>query len=250
MHQAHLQDTPEGLVMTAIKPIKKGSEILNDYGPLPRSDLLRRYGYITDEYKQYDIVEIATSSIFEAIRLNHGLSAEDVRLRQHGPLSDLWKVLFQLDEFYEDDPDYFGGTFSIPNHVSSSGSEFFGLEWIMMIKSLIPKESDLVYMRAHNVVPQPSIDSQVIEVLRHVIRARQGEYSTTIAEDVQYLISDDLPLRRRQAIEVRLGEKQLLASAMDYLEQKRKSLSVDGEGVKSSGKVKEESERVQKKQKV
>jgi hypothetical protein len=44
--------------MIAIKKIEAGQEILNDYGSLPRSDLLRRYGYLTEEYKKWDVVEI------------------------------------------------------------------------------------------------------------------------------------------------------------------------------------------------
>ena len=44
--------------MRSIKPVRKGEELFNDYGPLPRSDLLRRYGYITDNYAQFDVVEL------------------------------------------------------------------------------------------------------------------------------------------------------------------------------------------------
>lgn len=55
------------LVMRAIKPIACGKEIFNDYGPLPRSDLLRRYGYISENYKQYDIVEIPTQIFIDAV---------------------------------------------------------------------------------------------------------------------------------------------------------------------------------------
>lgn len=49
--------------MKATKPISAGDEIFNDYGPLPRSDLLRMYGYVSDSYSQYDIVEIPTDLI-------------------------------------------------------------------------------------------------------------------------------------------------------------------------------------------
>ena len=49
--------------MIALKPIKKGEEIYNDYGQLPRSDLLRRYGYITDSYRRWDVVEIDSKLI-------------------------------------------------------------------------------------------------------------------------------------------------------------------------------------------
>lgn len=51
------------LEMRTIKPIAKGEEVLNDYGQLPRSDMLRRYGYVTEQYAQYDVAEISTTSI-------------------------------------------------------------------------------------------------------------------------------------------------------------------------------------------
>lgn len=51
------------LEMRTIKPIAKGEEILNDYGQLPRSDLLRRYGYVTEQYAAYDVAEIPADLI-------------------------------------------------------------------------------------------------------------------------------------------------------------------------------------------
>lgn len=39
------------MTMVALRPIQKGQQISNDFGQLLRSDLLRRYGYITDHYK-------------------------------------------------------------------------------------------------------------------------------------------------------------------------------------------------------
>lgn len=56
------------ITMRAIKPIRAGEEIFNDYGQLPRSDLLRRYGYITPNYVQYDVVEIPRQLIIDAFR--------------------------------------------------------------------------------------------------------------------------------------------------------------------------------------
>ena len=58
--------------MIATKQIKKGEEIFNDYGPLPRSDLVRRYGYVSDEYKQWDVIEISSQNITEAIMKSKG----------------------------------------------------------------------------------------------------------------------------------------------------------------------------------
>lgn len=49
----------EALEVTALRStLQAGAEILNYYGPLPTSELLRRYGYTTPEHQRYDIVEI------------------------------------------------------------------------------------------------------------------------------------------------------------------------------------------------
>ena len=67
--------------MTALCAIRKGQEIFNDYGSLPRSDLLRRYGYITDEYKQFDVVEIENKKIVEVVAAEQKLSKQDIQER-------------------------------------------------------------------------------------------------------------------------------------------------------------------------
>lgn len=56
--------------MRAIKPIKAGDELFNDYGEIPRADLLRRYGYVTDNYAQYDVVELPLALICQAAGLS------------------------------------------------------------------------------------------------------------------------------------------------------------------------------------
>jgi SET domain-containing protein 6 len=54
-----------------------GTEILNYYGPLPSSELLRRYGYITSEHSRYDVVELPWSLVRSALAAQVGL-ADDV----------------------------------------------------------------------------------------------------------------------------------------------------------------------------
>lgn len=58
----------EDLEMRSIRPIAKGEEIFNDYGELPRADLLRRYGYVTDNYAPYDVAEVSTESLLSIVR--------------------------------------------------------------------------------------------------------------------------------------------------------------------------------------
>ena len=63
MHQAALWQSEDEVQMLATKPILKGEEIFNDYGEMPSSDLLRRYGYVTERYKKHDVVEISAEYI-------------------------------------------------------------------------------------------------------------------------------------------------------------------------------------------
>ena len=62
------------MTMIALKPIKKGQQIFNDFGQLPRSDLLRRYGYVTDRYKKWDVAEIGIDSVTHSAAEHNCLS--------------------------------------------------------------------------------------------------------------------------------------------------------------------------------
>ena len=57
-------------------------------------------------------------------------------------------------------------------------------------------------------------------VLRKIISSRQSAYKTTIAEDAALLEDATVQGRRRMAIEVRLGEKEILALAGDEIEKR------------------------------
>lgn len=56
-----------------------GTEILNYYGPLPSSELLRRYGYVTPEHQRYDVVELPWTLIIASISKELGISEENLR---------------------------------------------------------------------------------------------------------------------------------------------------------------------------
>lgn len=57
-------------------------------------------------------------------------------------------------------------------------------------------------------------------VLRKIISSRQSAYKTTIAEDAALLGDATVQGRRRMAIEVRLGEKEILALASEEIEKR------------------------------
>lgn len=77
--------------MVALKPIGRGEEIFNDYGQLPRSDLLRRYGYIKDSYKKWDVVEIDIEMIIDTADAHTGLegSLKEARVSFMIALNDI-----------------------------------------------------------------------------------------------------------------------------------------------------------------
>ena len=73
--------------MSAVKQISKGDEILNEFGPLPRSDLLRRYGYISDNYQKWDVVELDSNKILGIISSKGELGAFGIGDRVSCPIN-------------------------------------------------------------------------------------------------------------------------------------------------------------------
>ncbi len=69
------------MTMVASTSIKKGQEIFNDYGQRPRSDLLRRYGYITDNAKKWDVVELDVETIVQTAHELRNLDEREMERR-------------------------------------------------------------------------------------------------------------------------------------------------------------------------
>lgn len=74
--QAHVNHEEDSLTVTSLRPIKAGEEILNYYGPHPNSELLRRYGYVTEKHSRYDVVEIPWDVVESAMTSNFGISSK------------------------------------------------------------------------------------------------------------------------------------------------------------------------------
>lgn len=60
-----------------MRPIKAGEEILNYYGPVPNSELLRRYGYTTSRHHRYDVAELSWDSVFASLKSLINLSPQE-----------------------------------------------------------------------------------------------------------------------------------------------------------------------------
>ncbi|PVH85397.1 SET domain-containing protein [Cadophora sp. DSE1049] len=198
----------EDLEMRSIKPISKGEEIFNDYGQLPQSDLLRRYGYTTDNYAVYDVAEVSTDSILS-------LLAKEQLLSTSKPLSPLSREqldrrveLAQREGVYEDSYDI---CHSGPDGPSIP-DELLGLMYLLLLdeENLAAIESSQAFMSSRSKLATVLVG----QVLAIILESRAKEYSTTIEEDRALLQAGNFTSRHTMAIQVRLGEKVVLEKAI------------------------------------
>ena len=196
----------ESLEMRTVKPIKKGEEIFNDYGQLPRSDLLRRYGYVTENYAPFDVIELSTPSIL------HFFTAIDTALPVRLDPLDNSQLLARVDlakreGVYEESYDLF--------HPGPDGPSI-PEELLALLYLLLVDVDGFVSISSSN-VPMPSrsklATALVGDVLVALLHRKEAEYATTLEEDE--MVSTDTKSRRGIfAVQVRVGEKRVLKSAI------------------------------------
>lgn len=209
-NNARLCSDSERLEMRTIRAITKGEEIFNDYGPLPRSDLVRRYGYITDNYAAYDVAELSTQSIVSC------LSNESINLDDGTTLSPLSEQeiarrisLADREGVYEDSYDVARSGSNVPAIPDELVALLFilllndeNLEALASSKSSLPSRSKL----------STKLVGQALAVLLY---QRGREYETTLEEDEQLLQGAELSHRATMAVKIRMGEKLVLRKAAE-----------------------------------
>jgi SET domain-containing protein 6 len=208
-NNARLCCDSEDLEMRTIKPIRQGEEIFNDYGLLPRSDLLRRYGYITDNYAPFDVVEIPTTLVVETFKsgmlydqegaILPRLSGSDIDARQElAEREDFFEESYDIKYTSEDEP-------GIPD-------ELIALIYIFLVDhatfaSLANSESSLSSRSKMSTALAGHVLKQLLEI-------REKQYATTLEDDEDILAQGVNSKRMAMAIQVRLGEKRVLRAAM------------------------------------
>ncbi|KAL4793485.1 hypothetical protein BDV19DRAFT_216999 [Aspergillus venezuelensis] len=201
-NNARLFQEEESLIMKAIKPIRAGEEIFNDYGEIPRADLLRRYGYVTDNYAQYDVIELS----LDALCSSAGLSDADI---ENQPKLQLLENLELLDDGY-----------AIPRpSQGDSITDVLPEELALLLKILTLTPEQLADRQQKQKPPKPSFGHEEGKILFNAILLSQQRYGTTIEQDRELLaqvsqLESSGPLegsarRRKMAIQVRLGEKEI-----------------------------------------
>ncbi|GFF26551.1 ribosomal N-lysine methyltransferase 4 [Aspergillus udagawae] len=212
-NNARLFQEEDSLVMKAIKPIQAGDEIFNDYGELPRADLLRRYGYVTDNYAPYDVVELSLDQICRSA----GLQSADIESQP--PLAFL-EDLELLDDGY---------VVPRPSPENSLLTDILPDELLLLLKTLTLSPEQLEHQKSKSKPPKPSFGHAEAAILLKTIQLLGSQYPTTIAQDEEVLsrlIQSEAsqPLnqsdrRQKMAIQVRLGEKYILQTLADILDE-------------------------------
>ncbi|KAI3580893.1 UV-endonuclease UvdE-domain-containing protein [Fusarium oxysporum f. sp. albedinis] len=201
---AHVNHEEESLTVTSLRPIKAGEEILNYYGPHPNSELLRRYGYVTEKHSRYDVVEIPWDIVESALTSNFGIPGqvlEQIRgaLEEDEEFEDTFVLERETGEVNSD------GTFAEPARFESMPEDLQD-QLKTFLKGIKKSQPDAI--------PDKRKRDEIHQaVLAKTLEALVARYPTSISED-ENLLKQDLNQRTRMAIAVRLGEKKLLQEAI------------------------------------
>lgn len=198
----------EDLEMRAIQAISKGDEIFNDYGQLPRSDLLRRYGYITDNYAPYDVVELPIDNILSFFGSTDLLRKEKLPLEPLDAASIEQRVeLAKREGVYEDSYDLV--------HPGPDGPSIPDELLALLYLFILDDENFAAIETSETSLPSRSKLSAICvgQVLIQLFHLRGLDYKTTLEEDDILLRDQNLSHREKMAIQVRRGEKEILRQA-------------------------------------
>ncbi|EXJ85400.1 hypothetical protein A1O1_05764 [Capronia coronata CBS 617.96] len=246
-NNARLFQETDYLVMKATKPISAGEQIFNDYGPLPRSDLVRMYGYTTDNYAQFDVVEFSHHLLLEVAGKKHNKENKAWLDREQ-----------QLDEIGLIDDGY-----SIPRpdpNVRRLEDTLSG-QLHMLLRALCVHENDAKAVKK----PKDAVTIEEAALLQAVLTKKLSEYGTS--HEADQAILDALhsnsttstvpaacdPRRYSMALQVRMGEKevlrQLIILCQSHIKQKSEELAVGQSKRKYDSNTEILSEKAAKKEK-
>jgi len=201
------------LRMITTKPIKAGEQIWNTYGDPPNSDLLRKYGHVDmiplpqgGEGNPSDIVEVRADLVVSVlIQQNCDISSESTKER-----IDWW-----LDEGGDD-------AFVLETDLELPES------LISLVRLLLSPDGEWGKAKDKGKPPKPKIDGQVLSLILSVLGRRLEEYPTSLEFDA-VLLSENLPLNKRHAVIVRLGEKRILRGTVEKLQIMEQALRANGD---------------------
>ncbi|KAI1819353.1 SET domain-containing protein [Xylaria intraflava] len=207
---AHVNHEEDSLIVTAIRPIAAGQEILNYYGPLGNGELLRRYGYTSVHHARYDVVELSWILVVSA-------------LKQILPVDDaIWgKAATEMDPEEVEDAFVIDRDLDEPN----PRGEFHGPKTLKALPEDLREQINAVLKAVRKLSPETIPDKQkrdeiCFSGMRRAFELKLAEYPTSADEDARMLSSNKVSGRPAMALFVRYGEKLLLQEAINLASEK------------------------------
>lgn len=193
--------------MRSTKRIEAGEEVFNDYGPLPRADLLRRYGYLTENYAKYDVVEVSIKLIAAIAKQVSRISEKDLAertayLEGHGVLDDGYDVARPENEDGQ-----------------------FGDEFKILLNTLVLSPADFAKLQSKDKLPSPDLSKPATELLYAVLVHRRAAYPNGPTAGSAHPVNE---YRNNMAKQVVEGETKTLRLAAEVVQR----LIFGGEGRK------------------
>ncbi|KAM3418102.1 Ribosomal lysine N-methyltransferase 4 [Cercospora zeina] len=194
-------NTTAFVTMKTIRPVPAGTELYNDFGALPRADLLRRYGYVTERYARYDVVEISSDLIRTETKSQLKLSDSEIELK--------WQ--------YASEQDIADDAYDISRASNSGNSKEEGQqqqipdELCILLNLLTTPKAAFEKLKKKDKLPKTDLTSDAKKLLRAVLVHRYAAYPVTSTSDD---MDQDLSGRRAMAKQVIDGEKQVLREAV------------------------------------
>lgn len=115
---------------------------------------------------------------------------------------------------------------------SELGSAFTP-ELLIVVNSLLLSDTDFKRIKTKGTLAKPKMTAEAAAVLQKLLKTRASQYATSIVEDKAMLAQDNLPYRKRMAVQVRLGEKTVLQMALEEFSEIQKNLQPEENATKN-----------------
>lgn len=198
------------VVMKTLHAVRAGEELFNDFGPLPRSDLLRRYGYVTDQYAKYDVVEISEELIREQAVVivggGGGVQQEEKKKNKKKDLEDKWT--------YAEEQGITDDAYDIARaDCSADGQQQFPEELCILLNLLVLPSAEFEKLKQKDKLPKAELTSDAKKLLRAILVHRYADYPVEMRVPSS-MGAGGRTSRFAMAEQVIMGEKQVLQEAV------------------------------------
>ena len=224
---AHINHGEDALTAVALRPIRKGEEIFNYYGPLSNGELLRRYGYVTRRHARYDVVELPWALVEKQLRARF---AADLTPAE-------WE---KAEKSYEEEGEEPEESYVI--EYESKGPDATGQFQDTETFTGLPEELGervKTYLKAlkkgnsslGDALADKAVRKEVfLQAAGQALKEREAQYPTPLEADEGLITSGTPTGRQEMALVVRVGEKRLLRRAQEWVARELEGLRRETSG--------------------